>query len=162
MTITTAYTVAYFNVDWISLTVFSCDLAALRTILSVCPSVWLSARPSVRRPSHLLTILPLTDVMSMQMFKVRFQRSRSQRSRPNLAISGLLTPIWIHLWLWNDAWSLMLLSRDALLFSMYSVKFQCHMANKTVDFDPNWAFTDCNSNLNSVMAMKWCAQLEVA
>ena len=53
------------------------------------------------RPSHLfdyvtiivsswkfLELLPMTEVMSMQKVKVRGQRSRSQRSTPNLAISG--------------------------------------------------------------------------
>ena len=65
--------------------------------LSVCPSV----RPSVCL-SHLFhwvpvivsswnfqELLPLTKVMSMQKVKVIGQRSRSQRSKPNLAISGL-------------------------------------------------------------------------
>ena len=33
--------------------------------------------------------LPMTGVMSMQKVKVRGQRSRSQRSKPNLAFSGL-------------------------------------------------------------------------
>ena len=42
------------------------------------------------------------------------------------------------------------------------VKFQGHAAKKIVDFDPNWAFPDCNSNLNSPMATKWCIELEVA
>ena len=36
-----------------------------------------------------------------------------------------------------------------------SVKFLGHTAQKSVDFDPNWAFPDCNSNLNSPMGMKW-------
>ena len=27
---------------------------------------------------------------------------------------------------------------------------------------PNWAFPDCNSNLNSPMGMKWYTKLEVA
>ena len=40
----------------------------------------------------------------------------SQRSRPNLAVSGL-TPVWIHIWSWNDAKNLMLLRRVALLYS---------------------------------------------
>ena len=64
---------------------------------SVCPSV----RPSVR-PSHLFDyvpinvsswnfqeLLPKTKVTSMQKMEVRGQRSRSQRSRPNLTVSGL-------------------------------------------------------------------------
>ena len=42
------------------------------------------------------------------------------------------------------------------------VKLQGHMAKKIDDFDPNWAFPDCNSSLNSPMAMKWCIELEVA
>ena len=60
-----------------------------------------SARLSVR-PSHLFhhvpiivsswnfqELLPWIEVMSMQKVKVRGQRSRSQRSTPNLAVSGL-------------------------------------------------------------------------
>ena len=76
---------------------FSCDQAALWMVqsvrLSVCPSV---------RPSHLFDyvpiivsswnfqeLLPMTKVTSMQKVKVRGQRSRSQRSTPNLTVSGL-------------------------------------------------------------------------
>ena len=77
--------------------VFSCDQAALQMVFSVC----LSVRPSVCL-SHLFhhvpiivsswnfqELLPWSKVMSMQKFKVRGQRSRSQRSTPNLAVSGL-------------------------------------------------------------------------
>ena len=42
------------------------------------------------------------------------------------------------------------------------VKLQGHTAKKIVDFDPNWVFPDCNSSLDSPMAMKWCIELEVA
>ena len=38
-------------------------------------------------------------------------------------------------------------------FSRSSVKFQGHTALKIVEFDPNWAFPDCN--LNSPMATKF-------
>ena len=47
-------------------------------------------------------------------------------------------------------------------FSRSYVKFQGHMAKKIVDSDPNWAFPDCNSSLNSPMATNWCIELEVA
>ena len=47
-------------------------------------------------------------------------------------------------------------------FSSSYVKFQGHTALKIVKFDPNWAFLDCNSSLNSPMAMKCCTKLETA
>ena len=47
-------------------------------------------------------------------------------------------------------------------FSRSSVKFQGHTALKIVKFDPNWVFPDCNSSLNSPMAMKCCTKLETA
>ena len=66
-----------------------------------CPSVCPSVRPSVRL-LHLYhnvplivsswnfqDFLPMTEVMSMQKVKVRGQRSRSQRSKLNLAVIGL-------------------------------------------------------------------------
>ena len=81
--------------------IFSCDQAALWMVFSVCPSVCLSVCLSVC-PSHLFDYVPIivsswnfqelsprTRVTSMQKVKVRGQRSRSQRSQPNLAVSGL-------------------------------------------------------------------------
>ena len=47
-------------------------------------------------------------------------------------------------------------------FSRSYVKCQGHTALKIVEFDPNWAFQDCNSSLNSPMAMKWYTKLETA
>ena len=47
-------------------------------------------------------------------------------------------------------------------FSRSYVKLQGHTALKIVEFDPNWAFPDCNSSLNSWMAMKCCTKLETA
>ena len=80
--------------------VFSCDQAALWMVFSVCPSVCLSVSLSVRRtfltmfPHHHIImkfqeLSPRTRVTSMQKVEVRGQRSRSQRSQPNLAVSGL-------------------------------------------------------------------------
>ena len=86
------------NALFVNIAVFSCDQAALRIPLSVCPSVHLSVSLSVT-PSSLWSchriimkfqeLLPLTKVMFRQKFKIRGQRSRSQRSKPNLAVSGL-------------------------------------------------------------------------
>ena len=47
-------------------------------------------------------------------------------------------------------------------FSRSFVKFQGHTALKIVESDPNWAFPDCHSSLNSPMAMKCCTKLETA
>ena len=47
-------------------------------------------------------------------------------------------------------------------FSRSKVKFQDHTAVKIIQFDPNWAFPDCNSSLVSPMAMKCCTKLETA
>ena len=59
-------------------------------------------------------LLPLTDVMSVQKAKVRGQRSVTENKTP-LSCFRTVTPVWIHIWWWNDAQSLMLL-RGALLF----------------------------------------------
>ena len=47
-------------------------------------------------------------------------------------------------------------------FSRSTIKFQGHIALQIVEFDSNWAFPDCNSSLNSTMAMKCCTKLETA
>ena len=47
-------------------------------------------------------------------------------------------------------------------FLRSSVKIQGHTGQKIANFDPNWAFPDCNCSLNSLMAMKCCTKLEVA
>ena len=94
--------------------IFSCDQAALRTLLSVCPSVChtfftmfpSSYHPEIfRRYYHWLTWCPckrskvkVTEVITP------FSRFRT------------VTPVWIHICWWNVAQSLMLLRRGALLF----------------------------------------------
>ena len=125
---------------WKKVTVCLFGCLAVFLSASVCLSVRLSVRPSVCLSvclsglclSHLVHYvpimvsswnfqewLPMTEVMPMQKFKVRCQKSRLQRSKPKLAVSRS------------------------------SVKFQGHMARKIVYFDPNWAFPDSISCLNS-------------
>ena len=58
--------------------------------LSVCPSVtpfWLCSHHRII--INFQELLPMNKVRSMQNVKVRGQRSRSQRSQPNLTVSGL-------------------------------------------------------------------------
>ena len=71
---------------------------------SVRLSVRLSVRPSVTSiiMLHVLSwnfqeLLPKTEVMSMQKVKVRGQSPSSQKSKPNLAVSGLLTRKDLHM-----------------------------------------------------------------
>ena len=60
----------------------------------------------------------------------------------------------------HEAWSS--IEEVPYCFSRSSVKFQGHIALKIVEFDSNCAFPDCNSSLNSPMAMKCCTKLETA
>ena len=60
----------------------------------------------------------------------------------------------------HNAWSSV--EEVPYCFSRSSVKFQGHTALKIAEFDPDLAFPDCNSSLNSPMATKWCTKLEVA
>ena len=61
--------------------------------LSVCPSVCLSHLfdyvPIIVSSRNFQELLPMTKVRSKQKVKVRGQRSRSQRSQPNLTVSRL-------------------------------------------------------------------------
>ena len=135
---------------------FSCDQAALQMVFSVCLSVRLSVRPSVR-PSELL---PWSKVMSMQKVKVSGQRSRSQRSTPSRFRT--LTLVWFTYGneIMHTAGSS--IEEAPYCFSRSSIKFQGHTALKFVEFDPDWAFPDCYSSLNTQMAKEWCTKLEVA
>ena len=60
----------------------------------------------------------------------------------------------------HKAWSS--IEEVSYCFSRSSVKNQGHTALKIIEFDPNWAFPDCNSSLNSPMTMKCYTKLETA
>ena len=70
-----------------------------------------------------------------------------------------VTPIWIHQWyeMMHKAWSS--IEEVPYCFARSSVKFQGRTALKIVEFDPDWAFRDCSSSLNSPMGTKWCTKL---
>ena len=96
---------------------------------SVCPSVRLSVCPSVRLSvtpfwlcSHHRIILKFSGVITNDQRKVH-AKGQGQRSKvkvtevtTQLNRFRTVTPVWIHIWWWNDAYSLMLLRRGALLF----------------------------------------------
>ena len=113
----------------LSVHIFSCDQAALQMVFSVRPSIRPSVRPSVRlsiKPfspcSHHRIIMKFSGVITMVKSDVHAkgqgQRSKVKVTEVNTQLSRFrtLTPVWIHIWQWNDAYSLMMLRRGALLF----------------------------------------------
>ena len=179
--------------------------------VSVCPSVtpfWLC--------SHHRIIMKFAGVITSDRSDVN-AKGQGQRSKvkvtevtTQLNRFRTVTPVWIHIWWWNDAYSLIMIRRGAVLFFKVirqisrshgsknrriwprlgvsglwlqfeftngyemlhkawssieevpycfwrsSVKLQGHAALKIVEFDPNYAFPDCNSSLNSHMMKTWC------
>ena len=105
--------------------IFSCDQAALQMVFSVCPSVRLSVRLSVTPfwlCSHHRIIMTFSGVITNDRRKVHAkgqgQRSKVKVTEVTTPLSRFrtVTPVWIHIWWRNDAYSLMLLRRGALLF----------------------------------------------
>ena len=139
--------------------------------MSVRPSVRLSVCPSVTPfwlCSHHRIFMKFSGVITRDQGKVH-AKGQGQRSKvkvtevtTQLNRFQTVTPVWIHIWWWNDTYSLMLLRRGALLFLKVIRQISRSHAVKIVEFDPDWAFPDYNSSLNSPMAMKWCTKLEVA
>ena len=152
--------------------VFSCDQAALQMVFSVCLSVRLSVCLSVCHT--FFTMFPSSYHHEIFRSYYQWQKWRPcKRSRSEVKGQGhwghdpnfrfrTVTPVWIQIWWWNDTYSLMLLRRGALLFFKVIRQISRSHGAKIAEFDPDWAFPDCNSSLNSPMAMKCCTKLEVA
>ena len=98
--------------------------------LSVCLSHLFDYVPIIVSSWNFQELLPMTEVMSMQKVKVRGQRSRSQRSWPHLAVSGLqlLFEFTYGDEMMHTAWCC--LEEVPYCFTMSSVKFQGHTAKK--------------------------------
>ena len=108
---------------------FSCDQAALWMVQSVRPSVRLSVRLSVCPSvtpfwlcSYQRIIMKFSGVITKDKSDVH-AKGQGQRSKvkvtevtTQLNRFRTVTPVWIHIWWWNDAYSLMMLRRGALLF----------------------------------------------
>ena len=109
--------------------IFSCDQAALWMVQSVRLSVSPSVRPSVRLSvtpfwlcSHHHIIMKFSGVITSDRSDVH-AKGQGQRSKvkvtevtTQLYCFRTVTPVWIHVWWWNDAYSLIMLRRVALLF----------------------------------------------
>ena len=108
---------------------FSCDQAALWMVQSVCLSVCLSVCPSVRPSvtpfwlcSHHPIIMKFSGVITSEKSDVH---AKGQGLRSKVKVTEVttqlnrfrtVTPVWIHIWWWDDAYSLIMLRRGALLF----------------------------------------------
>ena len=98
-------------------------------VFSVCLSVCLSVRPSVCLSvtpfwlcSHHRIIIKFSGVITTDQGDVH-AKGQGQRSKvkvtevtTQLSCFRTVTPVWIHIWWWNDIYSLILLRRGALLF----------------------------------------------
>ena len=117
--------------------VFSCDQAALWMVFSVClsacPSVCLSVCLYVCLSVclsvapfwlcyHHRIIVKISRVITKDQENVQTkgpgQRSKVKVTEVTTQLNRFwtVTPVWIHIWWWNDTYSLMLLGRGALLF----------------------------------------------
>ena len=135
------------------------------------PSVRLSVPPSVTPfslCSHHRIIMKFSEVVTNDKCDVH---AKGQGQRSKVKVTEVMTPlnrfptvtpVWIHIWWWNYTYSLMLLRRGALLFFKVIRQISSHTALKIAEFDPDWAFPDCKSSLNSPMAVKCSTKLEVA
>ena len=93
--------------------------------LSACPSARLSVCPSVTPfwlCSHHRIIMKFSGVITKDQGKVHAKgQGQSSKVKVTEVTTQLnrfrtVTAVWIHIWWWNDTYSLMLLRRGALLF----------------------------------------------
>ena len=92
---------------------FSCDQAALRTLifrLSVCHT-FLTMFRSSHHPEIFMSYYHWWRWCPCKRSKVKVTEVMTPFNH-----FQTITQVWIHIWRWNDAWSLMLLRRGALLF----------------------------------------------
>ena len=147
------------------------DQASLWMVQSVCPFVRLSVCPSVTffllcSPHRM--IMKFSGVITSDRSDLRAQgqgqRSKVKVTEVTTQLNGFrtVTPVRIHIWWWNYAYSLIMLRKGALLFFKVICQISRSHGSKNHRIWPNWAFPDCNSSFNSPMATKCCTKLEVA
>ena len=141
----------------------------------VRPSVRLSVRLSVCLSvtpfspcSHHRIVMKFSGVIIMVKSDVHAkgqgQRSKVKVTEVNTLLSRFrtVTPVWIHIWQWNHAHSWKQRRRGVLLFFKVIRQISRSHGSKNRRIWPRLGFPDCNSSLNSHMAMKSCTQLEAA
>ena len=149
-------------------------LATLRTLLSVRlpvhPSVRLSVIPVSQCYCHRI-IIKFLGVITIGKNDVHIS-GQGQRSKVKLIeVKTNFASIWAFpdcnsIFEFTDGYEITHTAWSGTeevpyCFSKLSVKFPGHTGRKIDDFDPKWAFPDCNTSLNLHMAMKWCTKLDV-
>ena len=107
------YWIVPLDVTWLCelpqmIWIFSCDQAALRMAISVCPSVRLwhlfDNVPIIISSWNFQELLPMTKVMQVH--------AKGQGQKSKVKVTEVMTPfsrfrtvtlVWIHIWWWNDA-----------------------------------------------------------
>ena len=134
--------------------VFSCDQAALWMVISDCLSIRLSVCPIVTPfwlCSHHHIIMKFSGVITKDQDKVH-AKGQGQRSRSKVKVTIQLnrfrtvTPVWIQIWWWNDAYSLMLLRRGALLFFKVIHQISRSHGSKNRRIWPGLGVPECDSS----------------
>ena len=124
--------------------IFSCDQAALLMVQSVSRSV---------HPSVCDTFLTMfLSSYHHEIFRSNYHWqgwSPCKRSRSNVKVTEVktqfsgfctLTPVWIHVWQWNDAQSLMWRRRGALLFLKVIRQISRSHVNILINFSSEFIF----------------------
>ena len=129
------------------------------------PSVCLSITPFSLCSSYRI-IMKFSGVITINKSDVhakgQVQRSKVKVTEVKTQLSRFrtVTPVWIHMVM---KWCTKLdvaLKRCPIVFQGHLSNFKVTRLKKIVNFEPNWAFPDCNSSFNSPMAMKWCTKLK--
>ena len=142
--------------------VFSCDQPALWMVQSVRPSVRLSVTP-LWLCSHHCIIMKFSGVITNDRSDVHAkgqgQRSKVKVIEVKTQLSHFLTvtPVWIHIWRWNDVGK----ERCPIVFQGHPSNFKVTRLEKNQRFWPK--FPDPNSNLNGyeMMHKAWSSIEEV-
>ena len=106
---------------------------------AVCPSVCPSVRPSVRR-----IITKFSGVITNDRSDVH-AKGHGHRSKvkvtevwTQLSLFRTVTPVWIHIWWWNDAQNLMLLRRGALFLAATKQLYKLFSPSICLSVTPFW------------------------
>ena len=130
--------------------------------LSVCLPItpfWLCSHHRITQKFSGVITKDRSDVHAKtqgQKSKVKVTEVKTQLRR-----FQTVTPVWIHIWSWNECCIKLDVAKERcpILFQGHPPNFKVTRLKKIVDFYLNGAFPDCNSSLNTPMAIKWCTKL---